>query len=297
MATRNLISRLAGRLRRKPRFEITRNSELEPFEVAAENEFALAIENNLEDYVNSYWRKFGKTINTDEAKKFYKPYAKTKKGLTRYSRAVYAPAKALANELFRRALQSDFVEHVIFMGGGTASGKSSGIGVASQLFDQADLILDGTLASLPIVRRQVTSALKRDLLVDVVYIHCRLEVAIRRAVYRADKLGRSLSLDVMAGTHYHSQKSLIALYDEFGGNPAFGAMVIDNSEDYGSAQPFAIGNGVEYVRQYSDLDDLRRKASILFNKACDEFKQEKGRELPATIYETFLRPGRKVTVG
>lgn len=285
--------------KRKPAFHIPRSEGLLPYEAAAENQFALAIENNLEDHLNTYRRKFGKTVNTDDAKNLYKPYAKNKSGLTRFSRATYAPAKALANELFRRELQSEFVEHVIFMGGGTASGKSSGIRVVESLFDSADLVLDGTLAALPTVRPQVLAAMDRGLVIDIVFIHCPFEIALRRALHRADELGRSLSLDVMAGSHFHSQKSLIALHDEFGGDDQFEAVVIDNSTDSEPAQPFAIESGIEYIRelQYSDLDGLRQKASNLFHEACDEFHEEKGYQLPTTIRDTFLREGREVSVG
>ncbi|MDF1814044.1 MAG: hypothetical protein P1V20_17705 [Verrucomicrobiales bacterium] len=43
----------------------------------------------------------------------------------KYSRATYGPAKWLMNEMFNRRVKSAETEFVIFMAGGTASGKSS----------------------------------------------------------------------------------------------------------------------------------------------------------------------------
>lgn len=273
---------------------LPRSSGLSPEEAAAEAEFATAIEADVEGHLESYESRFGKIINTDSAKLLYPPYADDPELRVKYSRAVYGPAKWLMNELFDRRARSPLVKKILFMAGGTASGKSSCAEPTESALRDADVIVDGTLSNAGLAKKQISEALSRKKVVRVIYIHCDVRTALRRAVRRALEINRTLSLDVFAGSHFHCRRTILELADTFTADPRFRFTAIDNSGDLREIPSHLAANFVT-ERKIHDLASLIEKVHIWFNEICDEYEEEHGRPIPNHIRSAFLTRGRNVS--
>lgn len=274
--------------------KIPRSPELSPDESAAEADFASAIEADVDGHLAQYDRRFGKIINTDSAKLLYKPYADDPKLRVKFSRAAYGPAKWLMNELFDRRVRNEEVRIVNFMSGGTASGKSSSAEPVASELAAADVIVDGTLSNQALAAKQVGLALELEKTIQVNYIHCDVRRALKRAVARAQKINRTLSLNVFAGSHFHCRCTMAYLLRTFGSNIDFSLTVIDNNQ-FPRRLPLTETEAFLEEYQISDLESLERDVDIWFAEVCDEYERENGNLIPPHIRAAFRTRGREVS--
>ena len=84
---------------------ILKTETLSDDEAEVEARFAALVQTRLDEIIAEYEARFGSVIDTDRAREFSPDYCASKASRTRYSRAVYQPAKALADEIYRREIR------------------------------------------------------------------------------------------------------------------------------------------------------------------------------------------------
>jgi hypothetical protein len=235
-----------------------------------------------------YWRRFKMNLNTDNAKEFCDQYYKNNLTRAKFSACIYEPAKDMIKRMYEEVLVTKAVNEVVFLGGGSASGKS----VYNYYVEPAPgvLTVDGTLSSYDEVRPQVDRALKLHKHVRIVYVYCPVELAINFALKRAIKMGRTIALEVLAKTHFFSQKTFLRLYRELGTHRDVMFAVLNNTDfETPSIQP------PEFLieREYDLLDDVFRTVNDTFDNECIAYRQN-GREIPRGVEEAFRKVGRPV---
>jgi hypothetical protein len=73
---------------------IPKNEKLSADEAEVEARFAAQIQGRLDEVIAEYLARFGTVIDTDRARELCGDYSATKATRTRFSRAVYNPAKS-----------------------------------------------------------------------------------------------------------------------------------------------------------------------------------------------------------
>jgi hypothetical protein len=177
-----------------------------------EARFAAQIQGRLDEVIAEYLVRFGTVIDTDRARELCGDYSATKATRTRFSRAVYNPAKALADEIYRREIRKTAPPRgwrVLFTSGGTGAGKSTALAwleETSEPDDRYDILVDGRLSDYATARAKIRRALALGHSVTVVHVHREFAETVRTVVKRAIEMGRAVTLDNIAATHFRSKR-------------------------------------------------------------------------------------------
>jgi hypothetical protein len=245
---------------------IPSNDKLSPEEARVEMEFSAAIQADLEAFVKLYGDRFGRVIDTDRARELWPAYSASDAARTRWSRAVYNPAKALADEIYRRTIREAAPgagQSILFTSGGIGVGKSTALAQLSgdniPPEERYDILVDGTLSDLSAARTKVRLALALGHSVTIIHVHRAFLETIPMIVQRAIEMGRTVTLDNIAATHFRSRESLLKLVEEFG--EQIEVEILENS-------------AADEVRSLSlaqlasvpgkEVDDLRKQAHAFF---------------------------------
>lgn len=192
------------------------NADLSAEEAEVERRFAAKVEAELEDLISAYQAQHGNVIDPDRAREFCADYAASVEARGKYSRATYAPAKALADEMFRRRIAAGPPGLVRFLSGGAGSGKSTVLAALGDKLPEAILVVDGTLSRLGPAREKIDFCLAHDCEVEVLHLHRPFEEAARAILARAASAGRRVEPEAAAATHHGAQAVILALHDDYG---------------------------------------------------------------------------------
>lgn len=241
-------------------------------------------------YRNVYVSRFKRTINVDNVKELSVIYAANRETRARYSQILYEPAKNFSRRLFEWEIASAGVDRVLFFSGGAGSGKS----VLNHYGERQKkcLILDGTLSRLPEALSQIKLAISCSRSVEIIHVYCPLEKAVFAAVDRGIKLGRGMSLDSLASTHFFAQDTFLKLanrYLDSGESVKFA--VLDNSDYH---DPRFQNLDFLVTRRYKDLSSIHDVAFHAFESALIFHAGKQGMPVPNFIVRAFKKPGRKV---
>src|SRR5215471_16211277 len=162
---------------------IAKAKDLSPQERQVEARFAEYLESHTDEAISRYTAKYGKEINTDNARELSKDYAPggpeaddpaTRAARTKWSAAVQEPASALVKEIYRRALlkapSAKQRRQVVFTGGGAGVGKTTSIQQVSGLsgaLDSAEVIYDTTLSNFRSAMDKIKQALDAGRMVSI----------------------------------------------------------------------------------------------------------------------------------
>jgi hypothetical protein len=154
------------------------------------------IQGRLDEVIAEYLARFGTVIDTNRARELCADYSATKATRTRFSRAVYNSAKALADEIYRREIRKTAPPRgwrVLFTSGGTAAGKSTALAWLEETAgpdDRYDILVDGTLSDRATARAKIRRALALGRTVTV-YVHREFAETVLMVVKRAIEMGRA----------------------------------------------------------------------------------------------------------
>jgi hypothetical protein len=240
------------------------------------------------EYQTEYRNKDGKAtavvIDVDAAKELCAHYRASKEGRTEYSYLVYPPAKLFSRRLFELAIGSRNVKGVIFLAGGTASGKSSVV-ASYKHQDRSLVIMDGTLSDYAIAHQQIWRCIAAGKFALVVYVYTPIDVAMTRALDRAINRGRVLSLEVFSATHFESQKTIQRLQKCHNYEINFAIRAFNGLN--GDALEF------ETIPIYKSLHDVQSRANDCFERELLD-RSSQGKPIPGRIIEKFRQSGRRV---
>lgn len=234
------------------RLRIEKAKNLSRQEREVEARFAQYLEEHAEEAIARYKERFGKEINTDNARELSTDYApggieaadpKSTEARSIWSTAVHEPASALVKEIYRRELLRPAAPHelnlVIFTAGGPAAGKTTAIRGLPQLANfvkRAQIIYDSTLSSFKSANDRISQALKAGKTVSIVYVHRDpVEAFINGALPQTDRLGRIVPLEVFQQLHLEAPKVQLEIANQYKNDTRVGISIIDNSRGRGKA--------------------------------------------------------------
>lgn len=220
---------------------IPRAQQLTALERDVEQRFAESIERNVDEAVARYANlpdaEGGRVLNTDTARELSPDYVADR---TR-SAAVHEPASWLVKEMYARLLKEAPTAGrravVLFTGGGTGAGKSSGLRLLSKLKDEAQIIYDTNLNGLRSAQAKIDQALDAGKDVQILYTYREpVDALVSGALPRAMRMGRTVPIKEHARTHADSARTIKEIAHRYAGNDRVEIHVIDNSHGKGGAR-------------------------------------------------------------
>ncbi len=220
------------------------NKMLTPEHSAIEKKFGDELDKNYEYYKNLYLKTHPNIISVDDLKEFSQDYQLNRGEL---SSAVHEPASAMAKMLYEELLAKDPVTNtVIFMAGGTGSGKTSGISVIPKVEKsvlQADIVYDTNLSNIENSRKKIEQALASGRNVTILYVYRDPVEAFENGVIpRMKRMGRAVPIEQHIKTHSGSFYTSLVLRNLYKKNPRVNVIALDNSNGRGGAALISFGN-------------------------------------------------------
>jgi hypothetical protein len=282
---------------------IARAKNLSPRGREIEARFAAYLEDHTDEALVRYQKKYGKEINTDNARELSPDYAPggteaedtaTRDARARWSAAVHEPSSAFTKEIFRRELKKPAAANernqVIFTAGGAGVGKTSSIHQVAGLEEAvaaAQIVYDTTLSSLKSSLERVSQALEAGKQVSIIYVYRDpVESFTGGALPRAERNGRTLPLDAYIETHLGAPEVLLKIADVYKGDARLAIAIIDNSRGRGGA---AVSD-LSFVRSVAGKytrDELRTKLARALEDAYEKGKRGEKDGISEVIYRGF----------
>ena len=280
---------------------IAKGKNLSAEERAVEARFAKYLEEHTDEAIARYVAKYGKEINTDNARELSVDYAPggpdaddpvTKAARAKWSAAVQEPSSAFSKELYRRALQKVPVagqrRQVVFTAGGAGVGKTTSIqqiAGLSRAVEAAEIIYDTTLSNLKSSMDRIAQALAAGRMVSIVFVYRDpIDSFVGGVLPRAERMGRTLPLEVFLDTHIGAADVLIKIAAVYKDDDRVAIAVIDNSRGRGNAA----ASNIEFVKVAAGKyrrDELRAKLSAALDEAYEKGKRGEKDGISEAVYQ------------
>lgn len=198
---------------------------------AIERKFGHQLFDDYEAEKREYLRRFGKVINTDNARELSEDYRKNKQEL---SSAVHEPASAFVKRLYADLLKDKPESgYVLFTAGGTGSGKTTAINklpATKYLSDNADMVYDSNMNNTPSAVKKIEQALLSGRRAVVIFVYRDAVEAFENGVIpRSTRSGRTVPIYEHVNTHIGSVVSIGELMEKYRNNSQVVFEIIDNS--------------------------------------------------------------------
>ncbi len=179
----------------------------------------------------------GKVLNVDIARELSPEYRADR---TR-SADIHEPASAFVKRMYAiRLHELPPDSNVLFTGGGTGAGKSSGLEAlksAGSLANEAGLIYDTNLSNFDSARTKIDQALAAGHKVTTLYVYRDpIEALTAGALPRAMRMGRTVPIEEHLKTHVGAAKVVKELADHYANDPRVEIIAVDNSHGKGNAR-------------------------------------------------------------
>lgn len=181
----------------------------------------------------------GRIINTDLARELSPEYRADRSR----SADVHEASSAFVKQLYAEKLAEDppagLAKRVLFTAGGTGAGKSTGLKAIGGT--DAGIIYDTNMNSLGSAIKKIDQALEAGWPVRILYTYRDpLEALVNGALPRAERMGRTVPLQVHMDTHIGARKVIDELADHYAGDDRVVLQAIDNSRGKGKAAPIEL---------------------------------------------------------
>jgi zeta toxin len=285
------------------RLGIAKAKNLSPRQREVEAKFAAYLESHTDEAIARYREKYGKEINTDNARELSVDYAPggmdaedaaTRAARAQFSAAVHEPSSALAKEIYRRELQktpkASERNQVVFTGGGAGAGKTTSIHQVAALeraVDASQIVVDTTLSSLRSSMERIKQALDAGKEVSIIYVYRDpIESFVGGVLPRAERNGRTLPLDAYIETHLGAPEVLLKVAETFKDDKRVEIAVIDNSRGRGGAALSDL-NFVRRVAGKYTREELKTKLARALEDAYEKAKRGEKEGISEIIYRGF----------
>lgn len=258
--------------------------ELSDEELRVQNSANRQVDNNLDELVSRYEDKFGRKLDLDDARELFDEFSASPSSRAEFGTAVHGPSSRIIDEIFDRRLNEPVPPgatrpEVVFTAGGSGSGKSSITSVAGQRLDDADFIVDSTLAKYETAQSRIGQVIDsgRDVNVSFVY-RDPVEAFVEGVLPRAAETGRIVPIEAFAAIHNNVRSTIGKLADEFGDSGRFSIDIYHNR----TGQPVEIIDNLDDL-PVSQVDNL---TETLYGHLDEAY--ESGR-ISQDIYDAFIR--------
>lgn len=237
--------------------------------------------NNKEKILSDYKAKYGKIVNADN----FRPFFKDEGYNGANAAAVQEPSSYLAKQAYTRSLKENPQKYVIGTGGGSGTGKSSalkGLKEYKDLTGKASTILDSNLSSLKSAVSKINEAIKagKEFIEFHVYrdpIDSFVNGVVKRMKSNPDEMGRLVPTKVIADNHIKSLD--VARTLEKNGVKVY---YIDNSLGLGK-QKVVTGDQIAAKANYKSVEELTKQ----LNAKAKELRD--AGEITAEQYENYIK--------
>lgn len=188
----------------------------------------------VKEYNDNPETKGGRVMNTDEARELSPEYRADRSLAAAVQDASSAFVKRLYAEKLSQPTPAGLEPHVLFLGGGGGSGKSSGLDLLGPLGNQVEMIYDTTLASKS-ANKLIQDALDAGRDVTIAFTYRDPVESFSAALVRAMGMekekgsGRTVPLEVLAEDHPAARANFEALAAKYADDPRVDIVAIDNS--------------------------------------------------------------------
>lgn len=249
----------------------------------ASDTFKQALDQDPQGMVDEYLRRFGREVNADHARELSPIYVENP---AVYAAYVHEGASRLSKMVFDYVLtnaeQGDIVR---FTAGGGGSGK--GFAVKQLSLKSPNVILyDGTLSKLDTATSLINKSLASGLPTEVYYINSDAMDSLGRAMKRAERVGRTVPIEVLAEAHDGASNVARQLLTLFANVPL---RVVNNGKNgvaYGSINDLPRYNVADLKeKMYAELNRRVKEDGYPINLAIgfapDRYSGEAVEEQPA----------------
>jgi len=283
--------------------EIAKSQNLTPQEREVEARFAKFLEEHTDEAIARYHAKYGKEINTDNARELSQDYAPggmdaedaaTRAARAKWSSAVHEPSSALTKEIYRRELKKaappNQRSQVVFTAGGAGSGKTTSIRQVPGLghaVEAAQIVYDTTLSGVRSSMDRISQALAAGKTVSIIYVYRDpIDSLVGGALPRAERNGRTLPLEAFLDTHLGAPEVLLKIAETYKSDQRVEIAVIDNSGGRGKAAVADLKFVQAVARKYT-REDLRAKLLRALEQAYEKKKRGEKEGISEDIYRAF----------
>jgi hypothetical protein len=282
---------------------IAKAKNLTPQEREVEARFAKYLEERTDEAIARYRVKYGKEINTDNARELSQDYAPggleaddagTRVARAKWSAAVHEPSSAFTKEIYRRELKKtagrDERNQVVFTAGGAGVGKTTSIHQIPGLghvVEAAQIVYDTTLSSLKSSMERISQALDVGKTVSIVYVYRDpVDSLVGGALPRAERNGRTLPLEAFLDTHVGAPDVVLKIAEAYKGDKRVEIAVIDNSGGRGQAAVADLKFVQAVARKYT-REELRAKLLRALENAYEKGKRGEKDGISELVYRAF----------
>lgn len=231
----------------------------------------------------------GTVLNTDLARELSPEYRADRSR----SAEVHEPASNFIKRLYARKLAAPTPEGkrpvVLFTGGGTGAGKSTGLKLPklAPVVAEAEIVYDTNMNKFESADQKIQQALEAGREVAIVYtFRDPVEALAAGALPRAMRMGRTVPLREHIRTHVGAWEVINALQAKYAGDERVHIEVVDNSRGRGKAAVVPLQE--LQPRVYNDLEGVLRETL--------EAERAAGR-ISETVYRGFAGEGPAQGVG
>jgi len=279
---------------------IAKGKNLSAEERAVEARFAEYLEKHTDEAISRYAKKYGKEINTDNARELSVDYAPggpdaddpaTNAARSKWSAAVQEPSSAFSKEIYRRVLGKVPApgqrKQVVFTAGGAGVGKTTSIqqmpGLARAV-EAAEIIYDTTLSNLKSSMERIAQAVAAGRVVSIIFVYRDpIDSFVAGVLPRAERMGRTLPLEAFLDTHMGAADVLVKIAAAYRDDDRVAIAIIDNSRGRGNAAlsdiEFVKAAAAKYRRQ-----ELRAKLSSALDEAYEKGKRSEKDGISEAVY-------------
>jgi hypothetical protein len=282
---------------------IAKASSLSPQEREVEARFAKYLEEHTDEAIALYKAKYGKEINTDNARELSRDYApggleaedaNTRTARSRWSAAVHEPSSALTKEIYRRELKKPAAgnerNQVVFTAGGAGVGKTTSIHQVPGLgnaVDAAQIVYDTTLSGLKSSMERISQALVAGKTVSIVYVYRDpVDSLANGALTRAERNGRALPLEAFLDTHMGAPEVVLKIAEAYKNDKRVEIAIIDNSRGRANAAVADLKFVQSVARKYT-REELKSKLLRALEDAYEKGKRGEKDGISETVYRAF----------
>lgn len=233
---------------------------------------------NLSSYVSQYINRFGKFIDTDQAREFCPQYAESNENRAQLAPLIHESASQIVKEVWRFLLNKSSTKEglVIFLAGGPGSGKSTVVKFKKfrDYFDQAIVVYDSTFSNILSASNKIQDAINAGKDVDIYYVHRNAKDAAYSVVIRAVESGRTVPIEEVINLHWGAQKTIIELCNQYKNSESITIHLFDNR---GSSKSFDWFDENEWQSVlYTDIVEVRRLVNTGAREAYARIREDKG---------------------
>lgn len=180
----------------------------------------------------------GRIVNTDEARELFPDYNAGPEARSLSAAAVHEPSSIIAKRVLAENLAAEPSgpdAFVLFTGGGTGAGKTTGIKRIPELaqrYDEADIIFDGNLQNADRAKTQIERAKASGRKAHIIYtFRDQVEAWQSGTLPRASRedYGRTVPANVQAATHIGAAKTALQLMNDYANDPDVKLDMVYNS--------------------------------------------------------------------